>query len=146
MEVLGGVSSAFAIVSLTVELGGKIKKLCDFWDSVQEAPREIRLISRDLKIISDVLEDIRQEADAELRPHSRAFSASLAALEQCGDNLETLQEIVRAAEPAFASAKWRARNWASFKTAWKGGKLRRFQDELRDMKITLSLARQNTIQ
>jgi hypothetical protein len=143
MEVLSGVSSAFAVVSLAIELGGKTKKLCDFWSSIQEAPKEIRGISRDLKIISDVLSDIRHDADA-ARPHSRALSASLAALEQSSDSLETLQELVDELAPRLLGENRRVRKWAAFKTAWKGERLRKFQDTLRDMKLTLILARQNS--
>jgi len=142
MEVLAGVSSVTAVVSLAIELGGKIKKLCEFWDSVQDAPREIRNIAQDLNIISQVLDSIGQDADT-VRPHTSDLSASLAALEQCGDGVESLQEILRGIEPGFASTSKRVKKWTAFKTAWKGDKLRIFRDELRDMKITLVLARQN---
>jgi hypothetical protein len=104
MEVLSSVSSTFAVVSLTIELGGKIKKLCKFWSSIQEAPKEIRSISRDLNIISDVLDDIRQDADS-ARPQLRALSASLAALEQCSDSLGTLQEYVDELAPGLVDGK-----------------------------------------
>ena len=143
MEVLSGVSSAFAVVSLTIELGGKIKKLCNFWSSIREAPKEIRSISRDLNIVSDVLDDIRQDADS-ARPHLRALSASLAALEQCSDSLETLQEYIDELAPGLVDGKRKIRKWAAFKAAWKEEKLTRFQAVLRDMKLTLILAGQNS--
>jgi hypothetical protein len=76
MEVLSGVSSAFAVVSLAIELSDRIKKFCEFWDSIREAPQSIRTIAKDLRIISDVLEDIHGEANA-VRPFFRALSASL---------------------------------------------------------------------
>ncbi|KAH7403865.1 hypothetical protein BKA64DRAFT_722511 [Cadophora sp. MPI-SDFR-AT-0126] len=143
MEVLSGVSSTFAVVSLAIELGGKIKKLCNFWSSIKEAPKEIRSISRDLNIISDVLDDIRQDTDS-ARPQLRALSASLAALEQCSDSLETLQEYVDELAPGLVHGKRRVRKWAAFQAAWKEEKLTRFQAVLRDMKLTLILARQNS--
>jgi len=143
MAGIGEASSIIAIVSLAIQLGDSIKKFCNFWESIQEAPREVRIISRDLSIVSDVLEDIRQEAESS-RPYSRTLSASLAALEQCTDSLETLQELIDGLEPGFSSQEWKIRKLTASKTAWKGEKIRRFQDGLRDMKLTLILARQNS--
>ena len=143
MAGIGEASSIIAVVSLAIQFGDSIKKFCDFWDSIQEAPREVRIISGDLSIVSDVLEDIRQEAESS-RPYSRSLSTSLAALKQCADSLETLQELIDGLEPGFSSQEWKRRKWTAFKTAWKGEKIRRFQDGLRDMKLTLILARQNS--
>lgn len=58
MEVLSGVASGFAVVSLAVQLADKVKDVYDFWHSVREAPGSIRVICNDLKILSDVLLEI----------------------------------------------------------------------------------------
>jgi len=145
MEVLGGVSSAFAVVSLAIELGDKVKMLYDFWGSIQDAPREIRAISQDLKIISDVLDDIRQESEIKsARPYSRAIDASLAALEQCEESIEPLQKLVEKLERGLTPEKQRSRKWSAFKAAWKGDRIQKFQDSLQNMKLSLMLARQNS--
>ena len=143
MDVLSSASSAFAVVSLAIEVGDKIKKLCDFWNSIQEAPKEVRRIARDLTIISHVLEDIREDAQS-ARPHARATSASLAALDQCSDSVDLLQRLLDELEPGLLSEKRRIRRWSAFKAAWKGERIRKFQEGLRDMKMTLILTRQNS--
>jgi hypothetical protein len=144
MEVLSGVSSALAVISLAIEVGDRIKKLCDFWDSIQEAPQNIRTIAKDLSIISTVLEDIRDEARS-ARPFSKALSASFAALEQCQESLGLLQSLVQEVEPGFESERKRVRKWSAFKAVWKGDRIRKFRQELLDVKMTLILARQNSI-
>lgn len=37
MDVLFAAANVGGVVSLAVQLGDSIKKLCDFWDSVKEA-------------------------------------------------------------------------------------------------------------
>ncbi|KAJ0161145.1 hypothetical protein CTA2_6698 [Colletotrichum tanaceti] len=44
MEVLSGVSSGFAVVSLALQLAEKVTRIHDFWRSVRDAPVQILII------------------------------------------------------------------------------------------------------
>jgi hypothetical protein len=87
MDGLSAASSAFAVVSLAIQIGGGIQKLCDFWTSIQDGPKDINSIIQDLQVVSDIVRDIRLEASNE-RPHSSALSASIAALNGCSSSME----------------------------------------------------------
>ncbi|KAH7360439.1 hypothetical protein BKA65DRAFT_547156 [Rhexocercosporidium sp. MPI-PUGE-AT-0058] len=143
MDGLSVASGAIAVVSLALQIGNGIKKLCDFWDSVQDSPKEIRTIVKDLNIISNIIDDIREEA-ATSRPYSRALTSSLAALDACADSIQTLEEMIAGSQPGLASKKSK-RTWAAVRFAWNADRLRKYQDVLCQMKMTLILARQNSI-
>ncbi len=145
MDGLSAASSAFAVVSLAIQIGGGIRELYNFWGSIQDGPNEIRRIINDLNIISNVLEDIRQEASRE-KTHSRVLNTSLAALDGCSETMEALQNMVEELQSGSSAQKRTVRRWAAFKAAWKGDRIRKYQETLREMKITLILARQNAIE
>jgi hypothetical protein len=144
MEALSGVSSAFAVVSLAFQTAESIKKLCNFWRAVEDAPEAVREIIRDLNLLSEVLEDIGHEANS-ARPHSRSFALSLSVLTQCSENVQRLRGFLNSLEPGFASEKRRVRTWSAFKAAWKDDKIHKFQEMVRDLKATLLIARQTSI-
>ena len=142
MEGLSPVSSIVSVVSLAFQIGASIQKLCDFWEVVEDGPRAVRTILTDLHVVSNVLEDIRCDANL-LKPHSRALYACLTALDGCGESVEVLGAIVNDLQPGFSCQKGTTKKFTALKIAWKADKIRRFQESLRDMKTTLTLARLN---
>jgi hypothetical protein len=142
MEGLSAASSVIAVVSLAIQIGASIQKLCDFWDVVEDGPKGVRAILTDLHVVSNVLEDIRCDASL-FKPHSRALNACLTALDGCRESVEALSAIVNDLQPGFSSQNGTAKKFTALKIAWKADKIRRFQESLRDMKITLTLARLN---
>jgi len=143
MEALAGVSSVLAVVSVAIQLGDGIKKLYDFWDSVIEAPQEVQAISKDLKIILDVVEDMQMQFEAQ-KPNSRAATTTSAALEQCLNSVGTLQALTYKLNSGLSSNETKRRKWSALKGAWKKTKIANFRESLRDMKLTLLLAKQNS--
>jgi hypothetical protein len=142
MEGLSAPSSIVSVVSLAFQIGASIQKLCDFWELVEDGPRGIRNILTDLHVVSNVLEDIRCDTN-HLKPHSRALNACLIALEGCRESVEALGAIVNGLHPGFSSQAGPVKKFTALKIAWKADKIRRFQESLRDMKTTLTLARLN---
>lgn len=53
-------ASGIAVASITIQLADSIKKLIEFWDSVQNAPNNIRTVLQDLELLTSVLEDIHR--------------------------------------------------------------------------------------
>ena len=62
MESLSAAASGIAVVSVAMQLAEGLKKTCDFWKSIKEAPETIRAISEDLELLSSVLTQIAHEA------------------------------------------------------------------------------------
>ena len=138
MDGLSGAASGIAVVSLAIQLGDGIKKLCDFWDSVKEAPDDVRAITADLKLLSSVLAEIASEEQ-----HFEPDPTLETALKACCDNVTKLVRIANDMEPGFASKKPRIRIWTAFRAAIKGESIQKSQKVLEGLKSTLTLALHN---
>lgn len=137
MDGLSAAASSIAVASISIQLVGSVKKLCDFWDSVRDAPEDVRAISSDMKLLSTVLSRVAHEAQQNA-PDEVLGSA----LDGCWDKVRVLTRIISEIEPAFDSKCSRVRRWATLKAALRQEKLRRYQDALERLKSTLSLIQQ----
>jgi hypothetical protein len=57
MDGLSSGASILAVVSLAIQLADSVKKIYEFWESVQDAPETIRQITSDLRLLAKVLSD-----------------------------------------------------------------------------------------
>ena len=138
MEVLSAAASGMTVVTVAVQLAESFKKLCDFWNSMKDAPEDIRAISVDLEILSNVLIRIAHEAQ-----HVGPDTTLIAALNGCSVKVKTLNKILNEIEPGFSSTKSRVRQWTAFKAVVKRGELSKFQMALDRVKATLLLVQQH---
>jgi len=143
MDGLSVASGAIAVVSLAAQIGSGIKKLCDFWTSVQDSPKDVRTIIKQLNIISHIVNDIREGASAP-QPYSRALTSTHAALDSCAESIETLEEMVAESQSRLASRKKSRRTWAAIRIAWNGDRLKKYQHVPGEMKSTLILVTQHS--
>ena len=133
-----------AVISLTIQLGEKTKKLCDFWKAVKGAPHEIEQIVSDLSIITSLTDIIRQEAESP-RPQAQLLNINLKALDQCLGSITELQNLILKYQPGISSANRRTQTWSACKMSWNAEKIRGFRETLQDAKLTLMLARQESL-
>ena len=138
MEGLSAAASGIAVISVAVQLAESFNKLCDFWKSVKEAPEDIRGISVDLEILSNVLIQIANDTQ-----HVEPDATLNAALNGCCVKVKTLNTILNEIEPGFSSTKSRIRQWTAFKAVLKRGNLMKFQVALDRIKATLLLVQQH---
>ena len=138
MDGLSGAASGIAVVSLAIQLGDSVKKLCEFWASVKEAPDDVRAITADLQLLSSVLAGMAFEEQ-----HFEPNPTLVTALEACRDNVTKLVRIANDMEPGFASKKPRIRIWTAFRAAIKGESIQKSQRILEGLKSTLTLALHN---
>ena len=138
MDGLSGAASGIAVVSLAIQLGDSVKKLCEFWASVKEAPDDVRAITADLQLLSSVLAGIASEEQ-----HVELDPTLIAALKACHDNVAKLVRIANDMEPGFASKKPRIRIWTAFRAVIKGESIQKSQRILEGLKSTLTLALHN---
>lgn len=138
MDGLSGAASGMAVVSLAFQLGGSIKQLYDFWDSLNEAPDEIRGITLDLSLLASVLTEMASEEQHYGQDHTLNK-----VLEACCDRVSKLTRITSDMEPGFACRSLRVRKWTAFKAVLKGEKIRKFQTILEGLKGTLMLGQQS---
>ncbi|MCJ1307305.1 hypothetical protein MMC25_000951 [Agyrium rufum] len=135
MEALGSTASAFAVVSLAVQLGENVRKLYEFWQSVKEAPENIQNIASDLELLSSVLSQIAHDVQNTIPDHTL-----IAVLNSCITKVTTISTLITAFEPGFASRKITTRKWSAVKAAFKQEKLEKLLVTLEGMKTTLILA------
>ena len=138
MEGLAGAASAFAVVSVAGQLGVGINHLIRFWNSIKNAPSDIQSIGRELKLLQAVLHDI-EDAQQQYGPDPAVTDA----LASCGDQVKHLITLTDGFEAGFAVRNPHMRTWAALKAVLKQDKLKKFQEVLRDTKLTLLLAQQS---
>ena len=138
MEGLSAAASGIAVISVAVQLAESFKKLCDFWESMKGAPEDIRAISVDLEILSNVLIQIAHETQ-----HVEPDATLIAALNGCYVKVKLLNTILNGIEPGFSSKKSHVRQWTAIKAVLKHGELVKFQVSLDRLKATLLVVQQN---
>ena len=138
MDGLSATASGTAIVSAAVHLAESFKKLYEFWKSVKDAPEDIRAISVDLEILSNVLTEIAHETQ-----HIEPNTSLIAALNECCVKVKRLNTIRNKIELGFSSTKSRVRQWSAIKAVLKREELMKVQGELNSIKITLLMVQQH---
>lgn len=138
MDPLSGGASVLAFVGLASQLAINIKKLYDFWLSIEDAPQEIRAIARDIRLIEDILEEIAFEEENYL-----LHRTTRTALQACAETLQEVNALVVDLEPGFASSQRRVRKWNGVKTVFRKDKIKRMQGVLSETKLSLSLSLQS---
>ena len=133
-------ASATAIASISIQLADSVKKLIDFWNSVRDAPDDIKDILLDLRLLSTVLNDIECEAQA-----NRHDATLKDVLGSCVSYVNRLHAMLNEISPDFASTKRCVRTWAAVKSVLRKDRLARFQNNLAYLKSTLLLLQYNQI-
>ena len=139
MTGLSSAASVIAVVSVAVQLADSIKKLYEFWNSVQGAPEDVHSIKADLGLLSTVLSDIALDA----QQHQLPDAALIGVLEQCTIRVGVLTTSVREINLGFDSKHCSVRKWSAVKMVFKDKKLEKYRVTLERLKTTLSLAQQN---
>jgi hypothetical protein len=128
LDGLSGAASSIAVVSLTFQILESISKLHEFVESMRMAPREIKLITKDLTQLSAILRLDDQRYDD--------------VLITCMEKIDVLSTITDELELGFQSAIHKQRRWTAFRKARKGAILKRLRETLEETKSNLSLALQ----
>lgn len=136
-DALATAASGIAVVSLAIQLAESVKKLCDFWTSIKEAPEDIQAISTDLDLLSGVLTRIAYETQ-----HVEPDATLVATLNGCWAKVRKLTVLLNGIEPGFASRSLRVRKWTALRAVLKHGQLMKFQAALESLKGTLLLVQQ----
>lgn len=140
MEGLGAAASALAVVSVSDQIAERVKQLHDFWSAVVEAPQNIRAISTDLGLLSNILEQISNSSQ---RDGSGYWTVDV--LNGCKEQVHELIRITTSLEIGFSSSSRRVRKWSAVKAVFKEARIAIFRKNLEALKTTLVLAQQESI-
>ncbi|RYP62973.1 hypothetical protein DL771_009500 [Monosporascus sp. 5C6A] len=126
------VISAAASVDAATRLAQACLKLYQFWESMRDAPGEVKYILHDLDLVGSILHDISNQKD--LVP-----SVSLA-LSSCMGRVSVLEAIVGEFDSGLSQLNSRReRLWTAFRFTGKDKKLQKFRESLTEAKQNLML-------
>lgn len=103
--------------------------------SMKDAPEDVRAIATDLKVLSSVLEEITHMTQQPTPPMKAALTSCIEITEQLSSHVESI-------EKGLASTRLSIRKWSAFKSAFSSERVKKSQELLNSMKLTLSLGQQ----
>ncbi|KAK6225205.1 hypothetical protein QIS74_01252 [Colletotrichum tabaci] len=142
MEVLSGVSSGFAVVSLALQLAEKVTKIHDFWRSVRDAPDELGSIAAELEFLKRVYIGIAHNAQRET-----IDPILTKALEDGQQEVTRFEALVSPLRKRCETESKIKRKWASLVAGvWRKEEVAEFRDSISRTKSTLLMALQASAQ
>ncbi|MCJ1288454.1 hypothetical protein MMC26_007812 [Xylographa opegraphella] len=129
MEVLGSIVTIITVCD-------QVRKIYDFWSSVQDAPVEVAVILENLQAIQAITERLAKDPDDYSDPDAPLHTV----LQTCSKSIVRLEALL--ADFDISSPSRRKRRWAAVKAVWKRDQLEKFQVLLERTKSSLVLATQ----
>lgn len=143
MDVISGVASVFAVVSLAIQLAQSTQDVSRFLRSITDAPKEVdRLISllEQLQLILDGVQALNTKQMEQDGVPDLRLSAIFTALQKCRNNLEPLESLLKKAKDRLKNSSKLARTWASFKFTLKKKDVEDFQNRLQQAMLMIQTA------
>jgi predicted trehalose synthase len=137
-EVLAVVASGIAVAQLADRIVQSIRKIHDFWKSIQDAPQELNDALEELEILGETLMELHTLLSKRDKPElpGNAAAKCLSYSKRVADNLETILVSLRQG----LDGKRGPRRWAAMKVAFQRRTLQEFQQRLDRAKSMLNLA------
>lgn len=89
-EVVGVVSSAITFATLALQVGKSVQNLKDYWDSMRDAPDDLKWLVRQIEVFGSIINDI--DADLSQNPVALAIKNS----QHASQSLRFCEEAVKA--------------------------------------------------
>ena len=139
---MDGVSGAFAVVSLVIQLGGTINQIRKFLRNVQNAPIELRRLLSLLDQLHSSLEQARCLVEHQTSTLGNLGSvASIAsAVENCSEFVRSLDGLAQELQRSAVHRKGFQRSLSSMKAVRRKEDIAGLETQLRDAIMTLQTA------
>ena len=139
MEV---VASAFAVVSLAVQVVETGEKISQFLTSVQDAPNEVVKLGQTLDLLNGTLKQVTYLLEQQYRTLSLPCSSVhiTNALENCEKRIKTLDGVIQKAKTNMDHRNRVHRSWAAMRFLWKKEEIQEMRNQLRDAEAGLQTA------
>ena len=146
MEVVGATASIISIASFAVQLGDALRKAAEFWESFEDAPADIRRISRELRLLINILNTIRHRQET-VRNQDGLEHWIKEALELAKHDIDELasfvSELARFTGPGNGQMK---QHWGRVRIVLKRDKIAKFKGYIESAKSILSLLQMSQTQ
>lgn len=120
-EILGTVTSGFAVVSLAIQVAETIHKLKTFHSLMQSAPADILFAIEELETLSMVLEDVDRSMQEQLFLDPRVKGAVMKSWRLCKVTVDGLVSLVGSLEEGLGKGKRKMSG--SLRVAMKKGEM-----------------------
>ena len=139
---MDGVSGAFAVISLALQLAETSEKISTFITGVQDAPSEVIRLGQVLDQLNGTLKQVSHLLEQQylvLRlPGSPVFITN--ALMNCEKKIKALEEVTLKAKIKMDRQNQARRSWAAMRFVLKKDDIREMQSQLRDAETGLQTA------
>lgn len=138
---MDGVSSAFAVVSLAIQLCETVQKTAKFVREIKNTPTEFIRLGETLEQLGSVLDYVKQLLEQQLLIHQLPGSSIiiLHTLQECERRMEPLKEMVYRVREAGKDDRAK-RIWKSISFVLKKEHLQELDRQLQNAKIDLQFA------
>jgi hypothetical protein len=127
-EALGIAGSVVSFVGLVGQVAQGVNYLYSFFNSMQDAPSDIKSLAAELKLLGTILDEVNRDV---------ADSAALrAALQLCKDIITELEGLVQKSNLTSKQSRVK-RLWSQMSTAFRNEEFRKYIERLERAKITL---------
>ena len=136
---MGVAASVISVASFTIQLADSVQKACEFWDSIEDGPDDIRRISAELRWLANYLSILRHEhscglIEKEEEPLVRG------ALEIAKKDVDELASLVMELSRGMGSDQGRMKSkWGKIQIVLKAGKINKMNTYIESVKSILSL-------
>ena len=127
-EVVGAIASGISITTLAVQIATSVAKLKSYWDQLNEAPEDIRLLMEEIEDLNALFSDI--EEDQCRNPISSTILDSTKCLEHCRRGANYLKQLTDDLSTDFHSRSKPKSKWASVKVVLRKDKIELYKSRL----------------
>ncbi|KAJ8063352.1 hypothetical protein OCU04_008580 [Sclerotinia nivalis] len=139
MDPVGFTASVISIATLAVQLGVALRKAAAFWEAIQDAPSDIRRLSRELMLVANVFHAIRVEYEAGSVPKN-CQNMIKAALDLAKDDVDQLSKFTSELTRKLSHTNGNfGTQWRKVQVALRASKIEKFKDNLKSVEIIMTL-------
>jgi hypothetical protein len=139
MAELGLVTSAFSVISLAIQLGDSLRIACEFWESVEDGPDDIKRLSLELRLLANILYQIQRHhemGDGDRVEEQMIRDALTLAKRDIDELAKIVTDLSRVIRPDQKSLR---RKWGLIQIVLKGGKILKLKGYIESAKSILTL-------
>ena len=140
---MDGVSGAFAVVSLTIQLAETIQKIKGFYREIRNVPKELLILIQDLDRLDGCFKCVRdliEQQNSPLNASSSSLKLVESVLGDCKTIFQELETFVNKAGGSLVRRNHLQRAWGSLKIVLKKEDIQNLQNQLRKATETLHFA------
>jgi hypothetical protein len=127
-EALGVAGSLTSFIGLAGQVAQGVNYLYNFFSSMKDAPKDIKLLVAELKVLGTILDEVNRDGIDS--------APTRAALQWCKEITGDLESLIRKNNLTTDQSKAR-RVWSQMGVAFRNEKFRKYTDRLERAKSTL---------